>query len=135
MCYKLVKNNVSFYLSFRFPWLIQISLDHSPWFMYKYTLCCSAYICGMLVLYYQDSDLIMCMYSTFESGYAWLAINFCHIILDAHAHNVLPWWSHMTGFRSQWCPANITHFCIMCVVINIWLLDTAYIKLLPIPAL
>ena len=38
-------------------------LDHLPWFEYKSTPFWSALVCGMLVLCYQDSDLIVSAFS------------------------------------------------------------------------
>ena len=52
------------FLSFCFPGLTQVCLDHSPWFMYKCIPFCSVHVYDTLVLCYQDSDLIVGVYST-----------------------------------------------------------------------
>ena len=57
----------SIFLSFCFPELTLDCFDRSPWFKYKSTPFSpfwSAHVCGKLILCYQDSDLIMGVYST-----------------------------------------------------------------------
>ena len=50
---------------FVFPGLTQDSLDRSPWFEHKSSPFWSAHVCGMLVLCYHDSDLILGVYRAF----------------------------------------------------------------------
>ena len=70
-------------------------------FKYKSTPFWSTHICGMLVLCYQDSDLIVGVYSArFASGCVWLAI----LSYNAHAHTVLPWWSDVTDVSGMRAP-------------------------------
>ena len=64
--FKIVKKSIlSFFLSFCFLGLTQDSLDHSPWFEYKSTPFCSVHVSCMLILCYQDCDLIVGVYSVF----------------------------------------------------------------------
>ena len=63
--FKIVKKVYFLILSFSLPGLTQDSLGRSPWFEYKSTPFCSAHVCGTLVLWYHDSDLIVGEYSAF----------------------------------------------------------------------
>ena len=76
-----------------FPGLTEDYLDRSPWFSYKSILFCSAQCSGKLVWRYLDSYVIVGVCGALTIGCVWYAI----LWYNAHAWNVLPWWSHVTA--------------------------------------
>ena len=112
------------FLFFCFPGLTQVYLDHSPWFMYK----CACLWYTSFVL--SGQRLIICVYS------ARLRVGvpdspFCHIMrmLIICCHGEVMWQDLGVSGTPQILLIFVWH-----VWLSIfWLLDTANIKLLPIP--
>ena len=96
-------NLSSFFLSFSLSGLTQDCLHRSSYFEYKSTLFCSAQCSGTLVCRYLDSYVIVGVYGALSNGCVWYAI----LWYNAHARNMLPWWSHVTAPGPRRLPEEV----------------------------
>ena len=95
MLKRMVISHSFFLLSFSFPGLTQDCLDLlSLYFSYKSTLFCSVQCSGTLVWRYLNSYVIVSVSGALTIVCVWYAAILWY---NAHARNVLLWWSHVTA--------------------------------------